>query len=228
MSKENTGIVTLDGLAQNDANALTLMSEQSKSYLSRMQLYTKGKAINKGQVLPGHYGIPEDEDTIIDLGKSVDLLVIAWRPKALDISDRDEIITSYDAESDEFKRIQKQSSVKDSGCMFGPSFLVYERSTQRFLEWFANNESARREAGKLSPFLMKSGEQPKPVTLSSRVAEKKTYSWHVPSVAECSVPIELPPVEQLKSELDRFLNPPSEATEVASEEEAETVKRRAR
>ena len=32
---------------------------KSTDFIGRLQLYTKGKAINKGQVRPGHYGIPE-------------------------------------------------------------------------------------------------------------------------------------------------------------------------
>ena len=60
-----------------------------------MQLYTKGKAINKGQVRPGCYGIPEGEE-VIDLGDTIDILPLARRPKAIDMTDKDAVIVSYD------------------------------------------------------------------------------------------------------------------------------------
>ena len=37
-------------------------------YIGRMQLYTKTKANLKGLIPQGHYGIPESDEEIIDLG----------------------------------------------------------------------------------------------------------------------------------------------------------------
>ena len=62
-------------------------------------------------------------------------------------------MVSYDMESSEFKRIAAKSNEPESHCQYGPSFLVYERSTGRFLEFFCGNKSNRIEAKKLFPFL---------------------------------------------------------------------------
>ena len=67
-------------------------------YLARMQLYTKSKANLKGLIPTGHYGIPESDEEIIDLGDSVDLLPLARRPKAIDMSDMEALVVSYDME----------------------------------------------------------------------------------------------------------------------------------
>jgi hypothetical protein len=194
-------------------------------YLGRMQLYTKGKAINKGLVPVGHYGVPESDEEIIDLGISVDLIPLARRPKAIDMTDLDALVISYDMESVEFKRIAAKSNEPESHCQYGPSFLVYERSTGRFLEFFCGNKSNRIESKKIFPFLPldqaqidareKAGEDitglqphgPVPLTLKVKLAENKRGSWHVPVVVKCSTPFtRLPSVESITREIVNFLS----------------------
>ena len=59
------------------------------------------------------------------------------------MSDKEAIIVCHDHESDEFKRIAAKSLEKESHCMYGPSFLVFERSSGRFLEFFCGSKSTR-------------------------------------------------------------------------------------
>ena len=152
---------------------------------------------------PGNYGIPESDEEVIDLGDTIDIIPLARRPKAIDMTDNEAIIVNYDPETDEFKRIAAQSLEKESHCMYGPSFLVFERSTGRFLEFFCGNKSSRSEAKKVYPYLpltqadidakAAAGDDvsdlqphgPLPLTLKSRLVEKGTYSWHVPVVVKC-------------------------------------------
>lgn len=197
------------------------------SFLSRMRLFTKGKAVNQGLVSPGEFGIQESEDRVTRLGKSIDVIVIAVRAKASDFSDLDNIINSYDMASDEFKRIQAAADVKGedgSSASWGPSFLLYERNSKRFLEWHTNTASARREAGKLGPFL----QSQKPCTLGVRLAEKGKFSWHCPTVNDCSTPITLPSQDAIDREVAKFMNPPTATVETATAEEEATSKRRSR
>ena len=113
---------------------------------------------------------------------------------------------------------------KESHCMYGPSFLVFERSTCRFLEFFCGNKSSRSEAKKLYPYLPLSqadidakaarGEDvgglephgPLPLTLKSRLVEKGTYSWHVPVVVKCGEAFtKLPSMDRIVKEINAFL-----------------------
>ena len=188
-------------------------------FLSRLQLYTKGKAIDKGLIKPGHYGIPVSEEEITDLGDSIDLLVIARRPKAIDMTDKEAIIVVHDSNSPEFQRIAALSAEKESHCMYGPSFLVFERNTGKFYEFFCGSKSTRTEAKKIYPFLpltqadidargLKDVEAhgPLPMTLKSRYVEKGSFSWHVPVVQKCSVPFKNEPaVDVLVKEIGKFL-----------------------
>jgi len=216
---------------------------QSATFLARLQLYTKGKAIDKGLISPGHYGIPESGDEITDLGVSINVLVLARRPKAVDMSDSDAIITSYDPNSPEFKRIADKSLEKESNCMYGPSFLVIERNNwQRPLEFFCGTKSTRAEAKKIYQFLPVSAEQikkrglkdvepqgPQPAMLTVRFVEKGKYSWHVPVASKCTTPFtKMLPIERLSDEIRKFCEAKTDGVERVEEEEAPKKGKRAR
>jgi len=194
------------------------------NFLGRMQLYSgKSKVVSKNIIRAGHYGIPVAEDEVIDLGSSVDVLVLARRPKALDMSDLEAIVTSYERDSDEFKRIQAKSEEPNSSCQWGISFLVYERNSGRFLELFCGSATMRREASKMFDFMMLTEDDikrkeeagkdvskltphgPLPMTLKSRYIEKGSFSWHGPTVFPCSTPIKLPEEAVVVAEITKFL-----------------------
>jgi len=194
---------------------------KSSDFLPRLQLFTKGKAVNKRLVGPGSYGVPITEDEVTDLGEEIDIIPLARRPKAIDLSDTENIVVVYDVNDPEFKRIQTQSAEKDSGCMYGPSFLVYERSTCQFLEFFCGTKSARTEAKRIFAFLPLTADMidanPKladqqphgalPLTLRSKLVEKGAWSWHVPVVGKCSAPFsQLPTTGEVVKQINRFLS----------------------
>ena len=212
---------------------------KSSDFLQRLQLFTKGKAVNRKLVGPGNYGIPISDDEVTDLSDEIDILPLARRPKAIDLKDTENIVAVYDVNDPEFKRIQSQSSKKESGCMYGPSFLVFERSTGLFLEFFCGTKSARAEAKRIFPYLPLSqamiDANPKlpectephnalPVTLKSRLVEKGTYSWHVPVAVKCSTPfLTLPPAEKIVAEITKFLNAKREGAAVVQDGASEEV-----
>ena len=186
-------------------------------FLSYVKLFTKGKAIDTGKITPGHWGIPEADEAITDLGDSIDVLPLARRPKALDVSDKSAIIVSYDNQSDAFKDIQAKSTMPNSGCQHGVSFLVFEKTTGQFLEVYFGNKSSRPEAKKLYPFLPLMAADivrreldvephgPLPVTLKSRFAENNKGTWHTPVVVKSLTPISLPSTEVVVKEITKFL-----------------------
>jgi hypothetical protein len=243
MSKEENALVPVDftQLPATQRGDDEEFGELAKGgdFLGRLQLYSKGKAIDKGLVKPGTWGIPESDEDIVDLGDSIDCLVLARRPKALDMSDKEAIVVNYDMKSDEFQRIADAAGGTDSGCMFGPSFLVVERSTGRMLEYFCGTKSTRSEAKKIYAFLPLTEQQiadrgldcephgPLPFTMGCRLVEKGRFSWHVPVVKKCSTPFtKMPTMAAAAKEIERFLNPPEEGVEKVQEKEGS--KKRAR
>lgn len=212
---------------------------QGQDFLGRLQLFSKGSAINKSLIKPGHWGIPEGDEVITDLGITIDCLPLARRPKALDMSDTDAIVASYDMKSDEFQRIQDAAGGTDSGCMYGPSFLLIERSTGRFLEYFCGTKSTRSEAKKVYPYLPLTEQDiearkltaephgPQPFKMNIKLVERKRFSWHVPVVVKCSTPFKtLPDMARIVREIERFINPTDGGLEKVQEKES--GKKRAR
>lgn len=215
------------------------------AFLGRLQLYTKGSAVNRKLIGPGEFGIPDSDEQIIGLGETVDILPLARRPKAIDLSDKEAIITVYDAQSDVFRDIAARTTGQDSGCMYGVSFLVIERKTGRLLEFFCGTKSTRPEAGKIAAFLPLSANDierkaaagvdvsnmephgPIPCSMKSKLIEKGKFSWHVPVVLPCSTPFtKMPKAEAIYVEVQKFLNPSS--TEVEKAPEPDGKKKRAR
>lgn len=199
---------------------------KSSSFIKRLQLVTKGKLVDQGLVKPGHWVVPVSEEEVTDLGESVEVLILAVRDKALDTNDKPPV-ASFDPNSDLFKDICHRAGTKDSGCMYGPSFLVYERTTGQFLEVFFGNASGRQEAGNVFQYLPVSKEQaaafgkgfkeqgPQAATLKSKYIKKPRYAWHAPVVGKCSTPFkDLPESSVFVAEITKFLNPKEDGPEV--------------
>ena len=227
MSKKNELVpfkVNLPAVTEEQLNALDEVAKGS-DFLSRIQLITKGKYVDTSKIAPGHWGIPlPGGEEIEDLGESIDIVPWAVRPKALDMADKEAIVAVYDTSDPEFQRIKV--APKNTGCMWGPSFLILERSTGKLYELFFGNKSGRNEAGKLKPFLPTEANngQPAPATLNIRYKKTPEYGWHVPVVVKCSEAFDPANIqitaEQLIEEREKFLNPQKGAEKVPEEEQA--------
>ncbi len=241
MSDNALMTMNLDQLPSVQLGSDEAFTELAKGgdFLKYIKLYTKGKPIDTGKIRPGHWGIPQNDERIDDLGESIDVIPLARRPKALDMADKSAIIVSYDEKSPTFKEIAAKSNEKESKCQHGISFLVLERSTGQFLEVFFGAKSHRPEAKNVFAYMRltqadidrkeAAGEKveglaphgPLPVTLKIRLAEAKGsgFSWHVPVVVKCSVPFaRVPSHEVVVKEIIKFLTPKSGGVEKAPED----------
>jgi len=209
----------------------------SSPFLQRLELKSKGALIDSGKVRPGGYAIIKSSDDAVDLGSSVDILPLARRAKAIDMSDKKNVVVSYDRSSDVFASIEKRSSQQDSHCQFGSSFLVVERRTGKMYELFLGSKSNRRETGTISNYLPQvvNGErvQPQPLTLKSKHIknEEKGYSWFVIVPTPCSNPFtkdQIPDGDLIRAEIEKFKAPAEGGDAIEVEKTPETSKRRAR
>lgn len=208
----------------------------SAKFLRRLQLVGKGKYVDNGQVKPGNYGFPVSAEECTDIGNTVDIKPLAVREKVLDTNPAVPIAV-YDPDHKEYKRIMDEAVnsetgkvVKDSGLMFGPSFLVFERITGEFYEMFMGNASGREESKRIEPFLPidaqlaeETGAEvrgPLPCTMKSKYVERRN-SWWAPMVTKCSEDIDLPDKEIVFEQIEKFLN----ATIEGEEEEADDGER---
>lgn len=198
------------------------------NFLSRLVLYSKQGEVLDGKIGPGQYGIPTSKESLTVIGNKVDLIPLARRVKAIDMSDRNNIVESYDPSSDVFNDIKDRSSVKDSGCMYGISFLCIERTTGKFVEWYCGSKTTRAVAGQIYPYLPVGAAEaaqrgieprnPTPFTMGVELIESKGYKWHGPTVKGCSTPFNnVPSPEATISEIQKFLNPKTATTSVAAD-----------
>jgi len=169
-------------------------------YFSRIQLFGgKSNPVQEGRIGANHYGAVIDGD-IIDLGNSVDVYLVSVRAKALDTSSSPPV-ECFDKDDEVFSDIRNRSLTKDSGCMFGPEFLVYVPTLDKFLTLFMSSATAQREARKMFPMLRSA------VTLKSKPVKNEKYVWTAPVVVECSTPLDVPQ-DDLEKRIQNFLNPP--------------------
>lgn len=202
---------TGDMIPQMDDKTLAAVSS-SGDYLPRLQLFGgNSDACKKGQIPIANYGLVSGKDTILDLGKEVDVLVICGRPKALRIGDDGQIITKFDPNDDEFKKIADDSLVQDSGCMFGPEFLLYVPDMQKFATFFMSSKTARRSAGSVHARLRKAA------TLKAEFIQTKKYSWHGPVCTPCSTPMTPPSNDDIKMAVTKFMAAKASSVETAPE-----------
>lgn len=197
-------------------------------FLRRLTLYGKQDVVLKGLIKPGNFGFPIGEDEITDLGNSVDLLPLARRTKAIDMSGKN-VVEVFDPTSDAWKDIQHRAdTTKNSKCMYGVSILAIERRTGEFCEWYAGSATTRRDVGKFYAALPqpkdgeKEGRGPTPVTMKSKFIESGEYTWFGPVTSACSTPFtNLPSMEIMVEQVNKFLNPKTTTVEVAEDGDAQ-------
>lgn len=188
------------GMSKYDANTFNSLAKTT-DFLPRIQLMTaKTKACGEG--FPVNHIALVDGKALTDLTQSADVLLLAWRPRASDMNDG--CINSFDDKSDLFKSIAERADQPESGCMFGIEFLVYVPTHKRFATIFLGSRSARGEAPVFNAIM---ADGPAAATIKPRKIETKKYTWFVLTATACSTPFEMPSVDIVKTELDKFLNP---------------------
>lgn len=239
MAKKNTEIesvtepvtdlpMTLDDVLNASVPTVTASAEDIADmtklgdFLPRLQLLGASCDLVKSETYPVGYAIIEGQD-VTYLGKNIDVLLISFRPKALRIpSDKSEQPMAYfDRNDPAFKKVQIDSMVKDSGCMFGSEFLVWVPSKQVFASLFMGTISARKASSGLLKLMQKeiNGNKiyvPAPASLSPEYIKKPKFSWHVVKADRCSTPFQMPTTIAYNKELEKFKNPKSSTVETVA------------
>jgi hypothetical protein len=169
----------------------------------------------EGKIGIAHYALVHSKDKFDDLTKELVALVLSWRPKALDVSNRESIVSVYDISAPEFKRIhaKAESGESDTGCMYGPEFLVWLPSLKMFGTFFMSSKSARREAPTMKALIGKAAK------IRSQLVATPKHKWHAPVINLYTGAIEAFPAEaEVVDQVNRFNNPPASTTEAAPEE----------
>lgn len=170
------------------------------SYLPRLMLYGSNSDAVKEELVQIGYSLVEGKDNFTYLGREVDLLCIAKRPKAIEMGDQ--IIANHNINSPDFKRIKDRADhEKNSMCMYGPEFLVWLPAVGKFATFLMGSKTARNEAPKLIALVRK------PATVKTKLYENKDYKWHGPAVFPCSTPFDMPDTTEMFEKVTEFNNP---------------------
>lgn len=177
---------------------------KSGNYLPRFQLFSaKSDAVALGKIIPGRYGIV-DGDRIIDLGTEVVASVHSWRPQAMFIDKgAGTVEVHYDPDSDRFKQIQERSFTPNSNCLFGPDFLLWIPKAEKFVSYFMNSKTARRQSQGVREAIGQNG-----IKLGAKLIEAKGFKWHGPTVETFSAPLDpVAPPDEVATQVHNFENP---------------------
>jgi len=182
------------------------------SHYAQLTFNFDGFSSHRG-LLPGLFGILTEGDSI-ELGADIDLLVLARRTKAVDTAIN---LTTYDIESAESQRIIKRRHTEDTTCFTGMSFLVYEHSSDEFLEWFCGpklSKTAIRFRCGYTPIskaeVLRLGLSCAPrdaqwITVRSRPTQERDFFWYTPHVELCGVHLTArPSADEITREVERF------------------------
>ncbi len=206
-------------------DALDAVSAGDSKFLPRLQLMTVRSDKVAVEGFPANHFALVQGKALLDLGESVDILLIAWRPKALDMSG-DEIISCYDPKFDAdkaptgtFAEIQKKSGVRDSECMYGPEFLCYVPSAKKYATFFCGSVTLRYEAPAFKVRLSNAA-----TLRPDLITPKKGKGYYSTKVHDCTAVFDVPAREDIMKVLDAFKNP-EEGPESATEEETESTGR---
>lgn len=187
-------------------------------YLPYLQLFgSKSDACAEGKIGIGRYGLVKDKQ-ITDLGEEIDIVIVSWRPKAVETGDDFLVdfhpdVVDGKIQNPIFKRIVDLAGVRDSGCMYGPEFLLWIPSANTFATYHMNSKTGRREARNMQPLLRKAA------TLKCHLIEQGKYKWHGPVVIPCSSPLEMPDEEEIRDQWTKFQNPPKNDKELVEDDD---------
>jgi len=227
MSQDNSLVPLEVGVSKYGTDDAFSELATASNFLPRLQLFgANSDLVKKGKFPMAHWGLVTQKDQADDLGETVDLIPVTWRPKAMRIDGGEggNPIAFYNPKSPEFVQVQQDSEKPNSGCMFGLEFLCYVPSVRRFASYFMSSKTSRRQAPEMRALLRQGA------TLKITLIETSQYSWHGPIVTKFHGTFsDLPSKEEFVKQADAFNNPDESSTDFNPEKlEADKAREQAR
>lgn len=206
MRKAETGLLVPIGDVENPYEETFVQVATGGKFWPRLQLFGSNSDLVKEEKLEVCYAIVTGKDQLIPLGKQIDILPLAWRPRAIDVK-ADPVLSTSDINSELFKELKAKADVPDSGAMFGPEYAVYVPEAKMYCTLFMGSKTSRREAPKVKSLIGRAA------TLKINLFSNKKYKWHGIVCVPCSTPFDIPSVEEIKAKIAEFLTAEEEDVE---------------
>lgn len=182
------------------------------TFLPRVQLMGGTTELAKqGLIGPGRYALIRSKDSFDDLGQQVVCLPLSMRFKAMRIPGDGNVFSYHNPMTEEFKKVMADSELENSGCMYGLEFLAWFPEQRLFATVYLNSKTNRRQAPAFKALM----QEKKGATLKVEFIKKGKHSWHGMVITQCSTPFELPPLEDILLEAERFAKPKDSTVEKA-------------
>lgn len=170
----------------------------SGGFFPRVQLCSaNSKVVQEDKIKGGNFGLILTKDSVEDLTRSFTCIPLAYAMKAMQILDGS-VTSVFDHTAAAFKEIQAKSEEQDSGCMWGVDFLVYIPENKTFGTYYLSSKTARKEAKPLRGLIGQA------TTITSTLIKGKKFNWFGPVVSKSSVPVEVPPAEIIRENVEKF------------------------
>lgn len=139
-----------EGQTKKDLDALS-----GSKYLPRVQLTDSNSKLCKEKgVKVGTFLLIRSNDSYDDLTNTFDAIIFARRAKAVRMSQAG-IFSFFDPKHEEFQKIMEKSEERDSGCFYGPEYLMWLKSNKAWVTLLCGSKTARRSSADLNTILDK-------------------------------------------------------------------------
>jgi hypothetical protein len=217
MSTENeTGLAIVNPAAMQQASEFASMNDAGisgnrQTFLPRFQLFTAAsQEVKQGKVPVAVFGLVNGED-IEQLGKSVIVSFVAWRPKAMNFKS-DPPQSYYRPSAPEFQDFKNRSAQTNSGYGYGPEMLIWmgdkDKGGKGWATFFLCTPTLRNAGQEVEALLPRKGDGSLRVAvLAPQFIDDGTNQWHGLKVLPSNQSLDLPDPADLEHQVKVFLSP---------------------
>lgn len=218
----------MSGLIQLPENAIAQVADpmvgqvcKAVNFLPRLQLCQGlSAAVTANKARPGEFVIVVSQEETINVGKEPVIIPIVYRWTALDMSG-EKVIAVHHKVGETFSKplfldIQNRAdNVQNSNCSYGPETLVYIPSQNMLATFLCGSKTTRNSFQDIAAL------RGRGAILTSKFIDPRgsKHKWWGFTVSPFSGDFEnTPDAEQLRLEVERYLNPSDSTVEVADPE----------
>lgn len=227
MSSEETGLIAA---SQDEFNALLdvgaeggqFATPEAEQIVTTVGDYLPFIYLGNAKVPPpGHFYLKLNRTTVVPLGEDIVMLLLAWRPKAMQFKPK--VLSFYDTQSEQFQEIQAicqgGSKAAKKNKAFGAEFLctLPDVDPNRFCTYYLGNPTGRNEAPNLMSLLKPDGDTPakRQCIQHALFIDDGENQWFGPQTKDYDQTVVYPDLNETTKILDKFKNPPAVTEEVA-------------